>query len=98
METAGAQRLSFQPDFLQTLSQPKSGGPRSEWEEQLDNLLSELNPGRVAAGFKPYTHARLGKILNDAGIHDAAAAYRLYRRCKDGRSFTRLFAHLTRKV
>jgi hypothetical protein len=69
--------------------------PRSEWEEQLDNFLKQLNPGRVSDGFAPYTHARLGRILKKAGVNDASGAYILYRKCEGGHSFSRLFAYLT---
>lgn len=69
--------------------------PRSEWEEQLDNFLARLNPSRIDAGYPPYTHAWLGRKLKKSGVQDAAGAYILYRKCEEGRSFSRLFAYLT---
>lgn len=70
--------------------------PRNEWEEQLDNFLKKLNPDRTASGFLPYTHARLARLLKKAGISDSAGAYLFYRQCETGRSFSRLFAYLTK--
>ena len=70
--------------------------PRSPWEEQLDHFLEKLNPGREADGYKPYTHSRLARILSKAGVHDADAAYILFRKCESGNSFSRLFSYLTR--
>jgi hypothetical protein len=70
--------------------------PRSEWEEQLDKFAEQLNPGRVADGYKPYTHSRIAGILAKAGVHDAPSAYLLFKRCENGNSFSRLFSYLTK--
>jgi GH25 family lysozyme M1 (1,4-beta-N-acetylmuramidase) len=86
--------MEFPSSFLQSLN--TSGGPRSEWEEQLDRFLARLNPERTKAGYKPYTHAHLAKLLKNANVHDAAGAYRFYRTCERADNFGRLFAHLTK--
>ena len=80
-------RASEQPRIL----------PRSEWEEQLDNFLERLNPGRVKKGYAPYTHGWLAKRLQQCGHDTGAKAYQLYRKCESGRNFGALFETFTRK-
>ena len=74
------------------------GQPRSEWDVQLDAFLAQLNPGRLADGYQPYTHARLAALLSKAGIRDANSAYVFYRRCEQGNSFSRLFSYLIKQA
>ena len=70
--------------------------PRSEWEEQLDVFAAKLNPGRIAAGYKPYSNSRIGKLLKNYGVSDAASAHRFYGKVEtEGRNFGKLFDYLT---
>lgn len=48
--------------------------------EMLDKFLARLNPGRVAGGYKPLTHARIGKMLAHIPTDDLYAFYQLCER------------------
>jgi hypothetical protein len=78
--------------------QRKTGEPRSEWELQIDAFLQQLNPGREADGYKPYTHSRLARLLSQKGINDAGSAYVFYQQCAKGHSFSRLFSYLIKQA
>lgn len=75
----------------------KTSEPRSTWEEQLDLFAARLNPGRIKAGYKPYTHARLAKLLQTYGANDAGAAHAFYKKLDlEAANFGALFTTLTR--
>ena len=75
----------------------RAGVPRSAWEEQLDNFAANINPSRMKIGLEPYSHARIGRRLNTYGIHDAQAAYVLFRKLKtEAKNFSALFEKFTK--
>lgn len=56
----------------------------------LDRFLARLNPSRVAAGYKPYTHARLSLLLQHIKGADELEAF--YKQCeKAGIPFSAFF-------
>jgi hypothetical protein len=56
----------------------------------LDRFLERLNPSRVAAGYKPYTHARLSLMLQH--IKGADELHAFYEQCdKAGIPFSAYF-------
>ena len=74
------------------------GEPRSGWEEQLGRFSQRLNPERQRAGFRPYTHQRIGKLLANYGIHDEGAAAAFYKKLDtEAKNFGALFNRLTSK-
>ena len=90
----GYQR-KFQSDPAAEKNQ--AGKPRNDWEEQLDVFAAKLNPDRIKADFRPYSQARIAKLLNNAGVHDGPAAYRFYKTIEtNARNFGKLFDFLTR--
>ena len=75
----------------------RAGKPRNDWEEQLDMFAAKLNPDRIKADFRPYSQARIAKLLSNAGVHDGPAAYRFYKTIETkARNFGKLFDFLTR--
>lgn len=81
--------------FQSTARQP--GGPRSGWEEQLDRFAQRLNPERERAGFKPFTHERIGKLLANYGAHDEGSAATFYKKLETKAvNFGALFNKLTK--
>lgn len=74
-------RYTVQPDSTKT-----------ERGEQLRLFMRKLNKGRIEAGFKPLTEARLGKIFEGK---DVAYMYWLDKRCEEARSYSRMFSYLT---
>jgi hypothetical protein len=65
-------------------AEKKSGEPRTQREELLDKFLSKLNPDREKAGFPPYSHARLARMLKGMTTQQL---YILFRECDQARSF-----------
>lgn len=64
--------------------------------EILDRFLERLNPSRVAAGYKPYTHARLSLMVQHIKGNDELHAF--YEQCdKAGIPFSAMF-HWSLKV
>jgi hypothetical protein len=69
--------------------------PRSPWEEQLELFKAKLNS--VPSKYPPYTHARIAKLLKNAGKNDAATAYAFYRKLEEeATNFGALFTALTK--
>lgn len=66
----------------------------SERAEILEKFLNRLNPGRVQAGYKPYTPARLGMMLAHVPTKDL---YPFYRECESAQHFSKLFHWKLRK-
>ena len=66
------------------------GTKGSNYSDQLDQFLDRLNPSRVSAGYKPYTHSRIGRMLKLAG-YKAGDLHRLYKECDQANSFSKLF-------
>lgn len=73
---------------VKRFSTPKVKKHASERGDLLDYFLSQLNPRRVAAGYPPYDHARLGKML--AG-RDTQFLYYLQRVCDDSSNWSATF-------
>lgn len=65
------------------------GNKGSNYSEQLDRFLDRINPSRVSAGYKPYSHSRFGKMLKDAG-YKSDDLYALYQECNKARCFSSL--------
>lgn len=60
----------------------KSGGPRNEREEQIDRFVCRLNQG--LDGRRPYTHARVAKMLQGIPTADLHATFQ---KCETYRRF-----------
>jgi hypothetical protein len=91
--------MNLPATYATKFSKQATGQPRSAWEEQLDRFAARLNPDRIKAGFRPYSHARIAKLLSNAGINDAAGAHHFFRKLEvEARVFGRLFDKLTKKV
>ena len=91
--------MDLPQDYLFKLqsTERQPGEPRSGWEEQLDRFAQRLNPERERAGFKPYTHERIGKLLANYGAHNEGAAAAFYKRLDThAKNFGALFNKLTR--
>lgn len=56
-----------------TVVQGNKGSNRGMW---LDKFLERLNPTRVAQGYKPYNHARIGMMLAHVPTDDLAGFYK----------------------
>ena len=64
---------------------------------QLDRFKQRLNPGRESAGFQPYSHERIAKLLANYGAHDEGAAAAFYKKLDtEARNFGALFSKLTK--
>lgn len=70
----------------------------SEWQELMTKFITRINPGRVEAGYKPYTEARMGKELSRAGYNTTTLARDLYKKCDtEAKSFSKLLSHLLKQ-
>lgn len=72
------------------------GNKGSNYSTTLDDFLARLNPGREQAGYKPYSHARLGGMIKKAG-YKAGDLHNLYKTCNEARNFGSLFNYLMKK-
>ena len=91
--------MDFPKGYLFKLqsTERQPGEPRSGWEEQLDRFAQRLNPERERAGFKPYTHERIGKLLASCGVHNEGAAAAFYKRLDThAKNFGALFNKITK--
>src|SRR5436305_1397748 len=96
MELPQGYQKRFQTDPAEKKN--RAGTPRNDWEEALGLFGAKLNPDRKRAGYEPYSHARIAKLLNNAGVHDARTAYIFYRHIETtSRNFGKLFQYLTNK-
>lgn len=91
--------MELPQDYLSKLqpTERKSGEPRSGWEGQLDRFAQRLNPERERAGFRTYTHERIGKLLANYGAHNEGAAAAFYKKLDtEAKNFGALFNKLTK--
>ena len=54
----------------------------------MDSFMVRLNWQRVADGFRPMSHSRLGKVLERIPTGDL---YAFYRKCDGAKNFSRYF-------
>lgn len=57
----------------------KENNRGSQRGDMLDKFLAKLNPSRIAAGYKPLTHARLSALISHIPTEDL---YAFYRQCE----------------
>ena len=60
----------------------------------LKDLLDSINPLREKAGYKPYTPARLGKMLSHINTADLKV---FYGNCRNAKNFTSFFGWRLKK-
>lgn len=66
----------------------KENNRGSQRGDMLDKFLAKLNPSRIAAGYKPLTHARLSMMLSH--LH-TDQLYPFYKDCQRAKNFSAYF-------